>query len=120
MCLVIKTTCVDRGKPLREGAFFFARRTLFLPLDKRNTCDKAKGLLGHFGEIYRWALDVRYLSTRNRGQDSQQQSLLVYPLTTIGLYAEAVLLSLGHTIVPFSTLLLMYLSLSRYVSYIEI
>ena len=42
--LVFKTTCIDRRKPLREGAFFFARRTLFLPLDKRNTCDKAKGL----------------------------------------------------------------------------
>ena len=42
--LVIKTTYVDRGKPLREGAFFFARAMLFLPLDERNTCDKAKGL----------------------------------------------------------------------------
>ena len=28
---------------------------LFPPLDKRNICDKAKGLLGHFGEIYRGA-----------------------------------------------------------------
>ena len=26
---------------------------LFPPLDERNTCDKAKGLLGHFGEVYR-------------------------------------------------------------------
>jgi len=26
---------------------------LFLPLDERNTCDKAKGLLGYFGEVYR-------------------------------------------------------------------
>ena len=43
-CLVFKTTCVDRGKPLRECAFFFARTKLFSPLDKRNTCDKAKGL----------------------------------------------------------------------------
>jgi len=31
-------------KPLQEGAFFFTRRTLFPPLDKRNVCDKAKGL----------------------------------------------------------------------------
>jgi len=29
--------------------------TLFLPLDKKNACDKAKGLLGHFGEAYRGA-----------------------------------------------------------------
>ena len=28
---------------------------LFPPLDKRNTRDKAKGLLGHFGEAYRGA-----------------------------------------------------------------
>ncbi|KXB76677.1 hypothetical protein HMPREF3185_00342, partial [Porphyromonas somerae] len=43
-CLVFKTTYIDAGKPLREGAFFFTRRTLFPPLDKRNTRDKAKGL----------------------------------------------------------------------------
>ena len=43
-CLVFKTTCIDRRIPLREGAFFFMRRTLFLPLDKRNTRDKAKSL----------------------------------------------------------------------------
>ena len=54
-CLVFKTTYVDREKPLREGAFFFTRMTLFLPLNKRNTRDKAKGLLGLFGEIYRGA-----------------------------------------------------------------
>ena len=42
--LVFKTMCVDRGKPLWEGAFFFTRRTLFPPLAKRNTRDKAKGL----------------------------------------------------------------------------
>ena len=42
-------------KSLREGAFFFTRRTIFPPLDKRNTRDKAKGLLGHFGEAYRGA-----------------------------------------------------------------
>ena len=54
-CLVFKTTYVDAEKPLREGAFFFTRRTLFPPLDKRNTCDKAKGLRitseRHIGEL---------------------------------------------------------------------
>ena len=63
-CLVFKTTCIDRRIPLREGAFFFTRRTLSPPLDKRNTRDKAKGLRitteGHSGE-----LDVRYLSPLN-------------------------------------------------------
>ena len=52
-CLVFKTMCVDRENPLREGTFFFTRMALFPPLDKRNTCDKAKGLLGHFGEVCR-------------------------------------------------------------------
>ena len=42
--MVFKTTCIDREKPLREGAFFFTRTMLFSPLDKRNTRDKAKGL----------------------------------------------------------------------------
>ena len=55
MYLVFKTTYIDRGKPLREGAFFFTRMTLFPPLDKRNTRDRAKGLLEHFGEVYRGA-----------------------------------------------------------------
>ena len=68
-CLVFKTTCIDRGKPLREGAFLFTRRTLFPPLDKRNTRDKAKGLYitseRHIGE-----LGVRCLSTINRELDS--------------------------------------------------
>ena len=68
-CLVFKTTYVDAEKPLREGAFFFTRRTLFPPLDKRNTCDKAKGLRitseRHIGE-----LGVRCLSTINRELDS--------------------------------------------------
>ena len=67
--LVFKTTCIDRRIPLREGAFFFTRRTLFPPLDKRNTCDKAKGLRitseRHIGE-----LGVRCLSTINRELDS--------------------------------------------------
>ena len=53
MCLVFKTTYIDREKPLREGAFFFTRTMLFPPLDKRNTRDKAKGLLDLFGEVYR-------------------------------------------------------------------
>ena len=53
--LVFKTMYIDTEKPLREGAFPFTRRTLFPPLDKRNTRDKAKGLLGHFGEAYRGA-----------------------------------------------------------------
>ncbi len=52
-CLVFKTTCVDRRKPLREGTFFFTRRTLFPPQDKRNMRDKAKGLPDLFGEAYR-------------------------------------------------------------------
>ena len=43
-CLVFKTTYIDRGKLLRDGAFFFMRRILFPPLDKRNTRDKAKDL----------------------------------------------------------------------------
>ena len=43
-CLVFKTTCIDRRIPLREGAFFFTRMLLPPPLNKRNTCDKAKGL----------------------------------------------------------------------------
>ena len=72
--LVFKTTCVDKEKPLREGAFFFTRRTLSPPLDKRNTRDKARGLCitseRDIGE-----LGVRCLSTLNRGQDSMQQSL---------------------------------------------
>ena len=53
-CLVFKTTYIDAGKPLREGAFFFTRTMLFPSLDKRNTCDKAKGLRitseGYIGE----------------------------------------------------------------------
>ena len=73
-CLVFKTTYIDRRIPLREGAFFFTRRTLFPPLNKRNTRDKAKGLCisseGHIGE-----LGARCFSTLNRGWDSMQQSL---------------------------------------------
>ena len=54
-CLVFKTTYIDRGKPLREGAFFFTRRTIFPPLNKRNTRNKAKGKVYHFGELYQGA-----------------------------------------------------------------
>ena len=43
-CLVFKTTYIDRRIPLCEGAFSFTRMMLFLPLNKRNTCDKAEGL----------------------------------------------------------------------------
>ena len=53
-------------------------RTLFPPLDKRNTRDKAKGLRisseGHIGE-----LGVRHLSTISRGQDSRQQDPICSP-----------------------------------------
>ena len=68
-CLVFKTTHIDRRKPLREGAFSFARRILFPLLNKRNTHDKAKGLRltseRRIGE-----LGVRCLSRTNREQDS--------------------------------------------------
>ena len=55
--------------------FFFTRMVLFHPLDKRNTRDKAKGLLDRFGEAYRGGgeLGVRCLSTISRGQDLRQQ-----------------------------------------------
>ena len=42
--MVFKTPCIDRGIPLREGAFFFTRMILFPRLDKGNTRDKAQGL----------------------------------------------------------------------------
>ena len=74
-CVVFETTCVDRRRLLRESAFCFTRRTLFPPMNKRNTRDKAKGLCvsseRHIGE-----LGEQYLSTLNRGQDSRQQSHL--------------------------------------------
>ena len=72
MCLAFKTTCIDAEKPLREGAFFFTRRALFLPLGKKNTRAKAKGLRVA-SERYIGKLVVRYLSTLNRAQDSRQQ-----------------------------------------------
>ena len=70
--LVFKTTYIDRGKPLREVAFFFTRTVLFPPLNERNR-DKAEGLCitseRPIGE-----LGVRCLSTLNGGQDSRRQS----------------------------------------------
>ena len=62
--MVFKTTCVDRGKALREGAFFFTIRTLSPPLDKRNTRDKAEGLCISPERCIR-KLGVQCLSTLN-------------------------------------------------------
>ena len=89
--LVFKTTCIDAEKPLCEGAFFFTRRTLFPPLDKRNTCDKAKGLCVA-SERHIRELGVRCLSTINRAQDSaatvsyrsSSRSILLHAATYIG------------------------------------
>ncbi|KXB76760.1 hypothetical protein HMPREF3185_00283 [Porphyromonas somerae] len=64
--LVFKSTCIDREKPLRESAFFFARTVLLPPLDKRNTRDKTKGLLVT-SERRIEELGVRCLRTLNRG-----------------------------------------------------
>ena len=68
-CLVFKATYIDRGKPLGEGTFFFTGMALFPPLNKRNTCDKARSLRitseGYIGE-----LGARCLSTIHREQDS--------------------------------------------------
>ena len=72
MCLVFKTTCIDRRIPLRGGAFFFARTALFPPLDKKNVCDKTKGLRVT-SERYIVGLSVRCLSAINRGQHSVRQ-----------------------------------------------
>ena len=69
MCLVFKTTYIDREKPLREGAFFFTRTMLFPPLDKRNTCDKARSLC-ITSEGYIRELGARCLSTIHRERDS--------------------------------------------------
>ena len=64
-CLVFKTTHIDAEKPLCEGAFFFTRRTLFPPLDKRNTRDKAKSLR-IASERYIGELSARCLSIISR------------------------------------------------------
>ena len=72
-CLVFKTTYVDTEKSLREGAFLFTRIALFPPLDRRNVCDKAKGL--RITSVrYIVGLSVRCLSIINRGRDLRQQS----------------------------------------------
>ena len=63
--MVFKTTCIDREKPLREGAFFFTRTMLFSPLNKRNTRDKAKGLCISSEKHIR-ELGARCLGTLNR------------------------------------------------------
>ena len=47
-CLVFKTTYIDRGKPLREGAFSFARRTLFPVLDKKKRGGERAVIAGRF------------------------------------------------------------------------
>ena len=86
MYLVFKTTCIDRRIPLREGAFFFARTMLSPPLDKRNTLDKAKGLLGHFGG-HIGELGVRYLI----GLYTEQLLLGCQPNTTVYLTSIALL-----------------------------
>ena len=43
-CLVFKTTCIDKRKPLSGRRFFLHEKDTFPLLDKRNTRDKAKGL----------------------------------------------------------------------------
>ena len=68
MYLVFKTTCIDREKPPREGAFFFTRTMLFPPLNKRSTRDKAKGLCITSGR-YIAGLGVRYLSALNLSRE---------------------------------------------------
>ena len=58
-CLVFKTTYIDAEKPLREGAFFFTRRTLFPPQDKRNTRDKGRACISRRRGISgSWACDA--------------------------------------------------------------
>ena len=39
--MVFKTTCLDRGRALREGSFFFAGIALLPLLDERNLRDRA-------------------------------------------------------------------------------
>ena len=70
---------IDRGKPLREGAFSFARRTLFPPLDnKRNTHDKAEGLCitseRHIGELGVRCLSTLNIEGRTRGNSRIQRA----------------------------------------------
>ena len=42
--MVVKTTCLDRGRPLREGGFFFAGIALLPLLDERNLGDRVSPL----------------------------------------------------------------------------
>ena len=65
-CLVFKSTCIDKGKPLCKDAFLFTRRTLFPPLNKRNTRDEAKGLC-ITSERYIGELGVQYHSKWRAG-----------------------------------------------------
>ena len=50
---------------------FLHENSTFPPLDKRNTCDKAKGLLGHFegdiGELGARCLCTLKIAGRTRG-----------------------------------------------------
>ena len=82
--MVFKTTCVDRRISLREGAFFFTRMTLFLPLNKRNAHDKAKGLYIS-SERYIGMLDVRCLSTEKRHSHRMPKSEFYGNVLCIGL-----------------------------------
>ena len=78
-CLVFKTTYIDAEKPLQEGAFFFTRRTLFPPLNKRNTRDKAKGLRitseRHIGELGVRCLSTLNVEDRTRGNRSHSEGV---------------------------------------------
>ena len=55
--VVFKTTCLDRGRPLREGGFFFAGIALLPPLDERNLRDGVSAL----------TLNQRAILARRRG-----------------------------------------------------
>ena len=82
--MVFKTTCIDRRIPLREGTFFFMRMTLFPPLNKRDTRDKAKGLC-ITSERHIEELGVRYLI----GLYTEQLLLGCQPNTTVYLTSIA-------------------------------
>ena len=64
---------------------------LFPPQDKRNTCDKAKGLCIN-SERYIVRLGVLYLGTLNNTQDSRQQSPIGSPSKRIVVYIAYLLL----------------------------
>ena len=81
-CLVFKATYIDRGNPLREGAFFFKRRILFPSLDKRNTHDQVKGLCIALERHIR-VLGVRCLSTISRGGRALVNSLYIGSLAVL-------------------------------------